>query len=121
MVKALFDTNILIDYLNAVPEARRELERYTEKAISIITWMEVMIGADGDLEAPTRQFLTVFEVVALDPAIAERAVGLRRGRRIKLPDAVIFATAQSRGMLLVTRNTKDFPTDDPSVRTPYQL
>jgi hypothetical protein len=29
MVKALFDTNILIDYLNAVPQARTELQRYT--------------------------------------------------------------------------------------------
>ena len=54
MVKALFDTNILIDYLNAVPQARSELQRYTEKAISIITWMEVMAGAHHDLEAPTR-------------------------------------------------------------------
>ena len=46
MVKALFDTNILVDYLNAVPEARTELQRYTERAISIITWMEVMVGAE---------------------------------------------------------------------------
>lgn len=37
MVKALFDTNILVDYLNAVPQARAELQRYTEKAMSIIT------------------------------------------------------------------------------------
>jgi predicted nucleic acid-binding protein len=56
MVKALFDTNILVDYLNAVPEARTEFQRYTEKAISIVTWLEVMVGADGDLEAPTRSF-----------------------------------------------------------------
>ena len=34
MVKALFDTNILVDYLNAVPQARAEFQRYTEKAIS---------------------------------------------------------------------------------------
>jgi predicted nucleic acid-binding protein len=121
MVKALFDINILIDYLNAVPEARTELQRYTEKAISIITWMEVMVGADGGLEAPTRQFLRSFDLVAVDPEIAERAVGLRRGHRIKLPDAVIFATAQSRGMVLVTRNTRDFPSDDPGVRVPYKL
>ena len=54
MVKALFDTNILVDYLNAVPQARTELQRYTEKAISIITWMEVMVGAGRDVEAPPR-------------------------------------------------------------------
>jgi predicted nucleic acid-binding protein len=121
MVKALFDTNLLVDYLNAVPEARTEFQHYTEKAISIITWMEVMVGADGDLEAPTRNFLNSFDVVSVDEQIAERAVGLRRSHRIKLPDAIIWATAQVHAMLLVTRNTKDFPDGDPGVRAPYRL
>ena len=94
MVKALFDTNILIDYLNAVPEARTELQRYAEKAVSIITWMEVMVGANHDLEAGTRSFLSGFDIIAVDEVIAERAVSLRRSHRIKLPDAVIWATAQ---------------------------
>jgi predicted nucleic acid-binding protein len=121
MVKALFDTNILIDYLNAVPQARTELQRYADKAISIITWMEVMVGASHDLEAATRSFLNGFDVVAVDEQIAERAVSLRRNHRIKLPDAAIWATAQVHAMLLVTRNSKDFPADDPGVRAPYSL
>jgi predicted nucleic acid-binding protein len=121
MVKALFDTDVIVDYLNAVPEARTELRRYTEKAVSIITWMEVMIGADQALEAATRSFLNGFDVVAVDEQIAERAVSLRRNNRIKLPDAVIWATAQVHAMLLVTRNTKDFPKGDPGVRAPYKL
>ncbi len=121
MVRALFDTNVLVDYLNAVPQARAELQRYTEKAISIITWMEVMIGADGDVEDATRAFLGGFDVVVVDRQIAERAVILRRSHRIKLPDAIIWATAQANAMLFVTRNTKDFPADDPGVRMPYKL
>ncbi len=36
---SLFDTNILIDYLSGIPQARAELERYSRRAISIITWM----------------------------------------------------------------------------------
>jgi predicted nucleic acid-binding protein len=55
MVKALFDTNILIDYLNAVPEARDELLRYEQQAISIITWMEVLIGARPEHATATRR------------------------------------------------------------------
>src|ERR1700704_1095603 len=83
MVKALFDTNILVDYLNAVPKARTELQRYTEKAVSIVTWMEVMVGAAHDLEAGTRSFLGGFDIIAVDEVIAERAVSLRRSHRIK--------------------------------------
>ncbi|WP_159712887.1 type II toxin-antitoxin system VapC family toxin [Geminicoccus flavidas] len=121
MVKALFDTNILIDHLNAVPEARAELRRYEAKAISIVTWMEVMVGAEPDLQAPTRGFLGGFEVIGIEERVAERAVKLRRSHRIRLPDAVIWATAQVHGLLLVTRNTRDFPADDPGVRAPYIL
>lgn len=121
MVGALFDTNILIDHLNGIPEARDELDRFENRAISIITWMEVMVGASADLVEPTRLFLDGFTVVALDDEIANRAIDLRRTHRIKLPDAVIWATAQTAGRLLVTRNTKDFPPDDPGIREPYTL
>jgi predicted nucleic acid-binding protein len=121
MVNALFDTNILIDYLNAVPEARDEFDRYSDKAISLITWMEVMVGAQPAVEDETRAFLEGFDLVPVDNAIAERAVVLRQMHRIKLPDAIVWASAQVRAMLLVTRNTKDFPTVDPGVRVPYRL
>ncbi len=121
MVKALFDTNILIDHLNAIPEARTELRRYGAKAISIVTWMEVMVGADLEVQAATRGFLAGFEVIGIEERVAERAVELRRGHRIRLPDAMIWATAQVHGLLLVTRNTRDFPADDPGVRLPYDL
>jgi predicted nucleic acid-binding protein len=119
MVKALFDTNILIDYLNASASARAELDRYRDRAISVVTWMEVMVGAKGDLQAPTRAFLNAFRRIAIDDDVAERAVELRKTHRMKLPDAIIWASAQEHAMLLVTRNTKDYPKNDPGVRIPY--
>jgi predicted nucleic acid-binding protein len=36
-------------------------------------------------------------------------------------DAIILATAQSRGRVLITRNTKDFPAEMPGIRVPYTL
>lgn len=119
MVKALFDTNILIDYLNGSSPARAELERYTDKAISIVTWMEVMVGAKGEVQAPTRAFLKSFQHIAIDDDVAERAVDLRKTHRMKLPDAIVWASAQGHAMLLVTRNTKDYPKGDPGIRVPY--
>jgi predicted nucleic acid-binding protein len=121
MVKALFDTNILIDYLNGITQAREELDRYDDKAISIVTWMEVMVGAASALEGPTRTFLDNFEIVALDDVIAERAITFRKMGKAKLPDAIIWASAQVNGLLLVTRNTRDFPMSNPSVRMPYAI
>ena len=119
MVGALFDTNILIDFLNGVAEAKDEFELYDSRAISIVTWMEVMAGARPEVEAATRAFVDGFERIVIDDEIAEQAVAIRRQARIKLPDAVIWASARCRSLLLVTRNNKDFPPDEPWVRIPY--
>jgi len=121
MVKALFDTNILIDYLRGLPQARAELALYEAKAISIVSWMEVMVGAAPEVEAVTLGFLSGFEQIPLDGRIACQSVELRRKHRIKLPDATIWASARVHFMLLVTRNTRDYPRGDPGVRMPYSL
>jgi predicted nucleic acid-binding protein len=122
MVSSALDSNILIDYLLGRPEAVAEVEREgAVPAISIVSWIEVMSGARADEETQVREFLDGFEIVPLTPAIAVEAARLRRARRLKLPDAVIWATARVEGRVLLTRNTKDFPIDDPGVREPYRL
>ncbi|CAH2903966.1 MAG: toxin [uncultured Paraburkholderia sp.] len=121
MVKALFDTNILIDYLGGISSAKKELGRYEYRAISTITWMEVLVSASTEEEESIRGWLGTFDVIAVDSAIANRAVEIRKARRVRLPDAIIWATAQVHSMLLVSRNTKDFPADEPGVRVPYKV
>lgn len=121
MVKALFDTNILIDYLNGVEQAKAELDRYSDKAISLITLMEVLVGATPNTENILRGFLNGFQSLPIDEPVSDRAVAIRQKHRIKLPDAIVWATAQIDGRILVTRNTKDFSRDEPGIRIPYQL
>ena len=121
-MRALFDTNILIDYLSGIAAAREEVARHDDASISIITWMEVLVGASDEREtARLKWFLSGFQRVAIDDSVSELAVAIRRKHRIRLPDAIIWASARSIGGLLVTRNTKDFPPDDPGVRVPYSI
>jgi len=120
-MKALFDTNILIDYLNGISAARRELDLYESHAVSIVTWMEVMSGGEPDIVDTTRAFLNGFTVIPIGDAIAERAVKLRRERNLKLPDAITLATSIETGLMLVTRNTKDFGGKMPGIRHPYRV
>lgn len=121
-VKALFDTNILVDYLNGIPPAREELQRHPERLISLLTWMEILVGChDPEEEATARRFLDGFEIVPVNGGVAERAVALRRQYRLRLPDAIIWASAQEHSALLITRDTRDFPADAPEIRVPYQL
>ncbi len=121
-MNAVFDTNVLIDYLNGSREAKDELESFDTLYISVVSWMEILVGvADGDEESEIREFLRRFHVYPVDEGVAERAVDLRRKNKIRLPDAIIWATAQHLGLLLVTRNTRDFPNNHPGIRVPYRI
>ena len=121
MVNALFDTNILIDYLNGVKHAKTELARYSDKSISVITWMEVLVGATTETEPAIRAFLNQFSSLPIDNHISDLAVSIRKKYKIKLPDAIVWATAIANNRLLVTRNTKDFSANEPGIRVPYKL
>jgi predicted nucleic acid-binding protein len=118
---ALFDTNILIDFLVGVWQAKEEIARYPDRAISIITWMEIMVGATSADEAATLEFLNTFVIFPITQAVAEKAVVNRRRSRMKLPDAIILATAQAESRLFISRDTKDFPDGQVGVRVPYKL
>lgn len=121
-MKAVIDTNVLVDYLQGVTGARDELAHYESPIISLVTWMEIMIGAGTSAEeSQLRSFLTRFEVHPITTAIAERAVTIRRESRQRLPDAIIWATARELNLILVTRNTRDFPGNHPGIRVPYQV
>ncbi|HXT71005.1 MAG TPA: type II toxin-antitoxin system VapC family toxin [Vicinamibacterales bacterium] len=119
-MKALFDTNILIDYLNGVAAAESLIDKTRHRLVSVVTWMEVLAGArTSDEEDVIEMFLRDFRLVEISRPIARAAVALRKTRRLRLPDAIILATSQHESALLVTRNTKDFPSGDPGVHVPY--
>ncbi len=121
-MKAVMDTNILIDYLSGSPKAKRELDSFEEIYISLVTWMEILVGAaEGTEESEIREFLRRFRVHPVDEGVAERAVDIRRNHKLRLPDAIIWATAQQFGIFLVTRNTRDFPARHPGIRVPYRM
>lgn len=119
-MRAVFDTNILIDYLNGIHQADQELKLYDEKIISVITHIEVLAGAKSvQEEAILNRFLSHFITRPLDNAVANKAIQLRRQHKRKLPDAIIYATAKVENCFLVTRNNKDFDPSLPDVRLPY--
>lgn len=94
---------------------------YQNKAISILSWIEVQVGTTADDQQVVDNFLRVFDIVPLDEPVSLRAVALRKTKHSQLPDAIIWASAQLQGRLLVTRNSKDFSPAYPGVRVPYIL
>lgn len=119
----LIDSVVLIDHFNGVGAATGFLLDHRDSlSISVITRAEVLTGFDAAVEAQARAFLDRFTIHALSTADADLAASLRRERRWKLPDALQAAVAINRGLLLVTRNTKDFdPARHAFVHVPYSF
>jgi predicted nucleic acid-binding protein len=120
------DANIVIDALLDYQPAYHELKRIAESGsrmwISRMAWIEVLSKGDDALVREAAAFLGRFGLDEIDDEIARRAAALRRERsRLKSPDAIILATAQIRGRVLITRNTRDFPAQMPGIRVPYTL
>jgi predicted nucleic acid-binding protein len=119
---AVFDSNIVIDFLNGIPQAKTELEQYEQAYISPITWVEAQVKAPTGLETLTRDAINAqFKTLSLDDKTLQLSLQLRRELRLKLPDAMILASARVNGWLLVSRNTKDFPATMLGIRVPYEL
>lgn len=124
---AVIDTSILIDHLRGDPRARAVLSEAVEAgqrlAASVLTRIEVLAGMRPGEETATYRLLAIFDWVAVDEGIAERAGEMaRRYLRaypgIDLVDFAIAATAEILATPLWTRNIKHFPMVE-DVRDPY--
>ena len=76
--RVLIDTNLVIDLLRNVPQAASELRKHKDRAISIITWVEVMSGLREQEAQIIEDFEESFAVLPLTPAIAAETVKIRR-------------------------------------------
>lgn len=119
-MKVVFDSNILIDALRGIPEAQECIIQY-QGVISMITYIEVLSGAQDHHLEMIKDLLSQFQQVSISEEVALEAVRIRKARRLKLPDAIIYATAKVNEISLLTRDTKDFTEDLDDVITPYTL
>ena len=126
MALILFDTNIFIDMLGGCKQATAELSSYDFPAISAITYMELRAGQMLRLhEKPVLDVLLAeFQIIQIDQLVMARAIEIRGtslaiGPKVKLPDAIIAATASAYGIPIVTRNPKDFQWEGIDVHIPY--
>lgn len=118
-MKALFDTCVVIDYLNGVEAAQQELARYSEKCMSVISWMQIVSSAAPEHKQATEAYLAQYEIIEISRDIRELAVEIKVSENLKLPDAITWAAAQHHQLVLVTRNQQNFPIDNPGIRIAY--
>lgn len=99
----LVDTDVFIDHLRGAAELRAGRNRLH---YSVVTRAELFAGNTAmDLVS---QLLGPLREIPVDRAVAERAGRVVREFQLRMPDALIAATALEHRLTLVTRNRKDF-------------
>ena len=114
-LKYLWDTNTVIYYLqNTLPLTGEELIdnilSSNQPAISIITEMELLCyrSANEDDISLVNNFISNSVVYGLDQQIKLKAIEVRKQFRLKLPNAIIAASALVNNHTLISRNGSDF-------------
>ena len=119
----LIDTNIVIYYLEGEQAAVSFFRTHRgQLAISSITWMETLsYPFSADEELVVRSFLKEFRLIEVISPVMELTVGIRRKKKIKLPDAIIASSAIHNDLILVTRNIKDFKGIEVKILDPFSI
>jgi predicted nucleic acid-binding protein len=120
----LIDTNTIIDFsenrlpLNAKLFVAEVIDN--EPNISIINKIELL--GFSTVTPEIIEFTDSTNIINLTEDVANQTINLRKKRRIKLPDAIIAATALVHNLTLISRNSKDFDEiDGLEFINPYEL
>jgi toxin FitB len=99
----LVDTDVFVDHLRGAHELKAGRHRLH---YSVVTRAELFAGTTAsDLVS---RLLGPLRELPVDRSVAERAGRVSRETGIRLPEALIAATALEHGLGLATRNARDF-------------
>ena len=111
----IFDTDVLISVEKGDPRAIMLVGDVDEKAISIVTYMELLQGFSSRAQIQTvKNFISEarFEILSLTENIGHRALvyidQYASSSGLRVIDAIIAATAVENNRLLVSGNRRHF-------------
>ncbi|MEO6001026.1 MAG: type II toxin-antitoxin system VapC family toxin [Chitinophagaceae bacterium] len=113
MEQYLMDTNVGSDYLsNSFPATVMQFMDAAINAIpnlSVITQIELLCWKTAtDTEEKVKSFIADRIVLNNNPGVITQCTNLRKGKKIKTPDAIVAATTLAYGYTLINNNEKDF-------------
>ena len=111
--KYLIDSNVIIGYLdNKLPEHGMQLMNSIiddVPRVSVITKIELLrYNATPSAYQILNDFIDESIIFNLNDEVVDKTIAICKQGKIKLPDAIIAATALVHNFSLVTRNVADF-------------
>lgn len=117
--KAVLDSDVIILASKGMIDIDRVVATFDSLYVSIISYMEIY-GFEFENPLEKQMIDGLFgdlEIIEVDFSVADIAIDYRKNKikKIKLPDAVVLATARLLNVNLLTNNYKDFVKIDPTV------
>lgn len=117
----LVDTSLLLDYLNGDKRAAQALKPHPHRAISVVTWLEIMAIAPQDKLEETRGFLRSFERLSISEAIADEAHRLMKLHQdLTFHRALTWATSRINQLTLLTVDAAPERPEGLKLEMPYR-
>lgn len=112
-MRYLIDSNVWIEAAANVPCAVKAIQYAVQGSwvgYSAITRLELFGYPDlnPEEERHLKKLIELFIEVAVTADVIDKAIAIRRIKRVRIPDALIAATALQTNSTLITRNTDDF-------------
>jgi predicted nucleic acid-binding protein len=110
----LIDTSAVIKYLNgSLPKAGLKFIDGivdNDSSVSFISEIELQVWNPPNASdlGVYQLFVYQAEVIGIDDAIIAETIRIRKSHKLKLPDALIAATASVNRLTLIADNDKDF-------------
>ncbi len=108
VVMILLDSNTVVYLSKEIISIDDVFDDNEEYGISVITYMEVLgyhFESTKEKEF-IEELLSYLSIIYIDETIAKRVIQLKKEKKIKLPDAIICATAIVNNSLLITNDIR---------------
>jgi len=106
----LIDTNVVLDFMgNKLPnDARIAIAQIIDNEINLSVINKIELLGFSKIEQDLVDFVNCSNIISMSDDIVEKTIEVRRKYKIKLPDAIIAASALINDFTLVSSNIKDF-------------
>ena len=108
--KYLIDTNVILDFMGGKLPAKSKvfLSKIIDDRINISAINKMELLGFSNVEQVLIDLVSFAVIYHIDDEIIDKTIELRKKYKIKLPDAIIAATAITNEFILISHNFKDF-------------